>query len=72
MMENGSSLPLNYQLKLNEYRTAQDKKMLLDERYTALNKELTIGVLGLGYIGNFVAQNLRLLDYLWRHRLQLQ
>ena len=50
---------LNYQLKLNEYFIAQDKKIWLNERYTALNKELTIGVLGLGYIGNFVAQNYR-------------
>ena len=63
MLNHVLSQILNYQLKLNEYRSAQDKKMWLDERYTALNKELTIGVLGLGYIGNFVAQNLRLLDY---------
>ncbi len=54
---------LNYQLKLNEYFIAQDKKIWLNERYTALNKELTIGVLGLGYIGNFVAQNLKQLGY---------
>ncbi len=63
MLNHVLSQILNYQLKLNEYHIAQDKKIWLEERYTALNKDLTIGVLGLGYIGNFVAQNLKNLDY---------
>ena len=63
MLNHVLSQILNYQLKINDYFMAQNKKIWLDERYTALNKELTIGVLGLGYIGNFVAQNLKLLGY---------
>ena len=54
---------LNYQLKLNDYRLAQNKQKWLDEKYTLLNKDLTIGVLGLGYIGSFVAKKLQSLDY---------
>ena len=54
---------LNYQLKLNDYRLAQNKQKWLDEKYTLLNKRITIGVLGLGYIGSFVAKKLQSLDY---------
>ena len=54
---------LNYQLKLNDYKQAQNKKKWLDEKYTLLNKDLTIGILGLGYIGSFVAKKLLYLDY---------
>ena len=46
---------LIFQLKLKIYDEAQRKKIWMDERYTPLNNELTIGVMGLGYIGNFVA-----------------
>ena len=63
MLNHVLSQILNYQLKLNDYSKAQTKKMWLDERHTALNKELTIGVLGLGYIGGFVANKLKLLGY---------
>ena len=54
---------LIYQLKLHSYQKAQQKKIWLNERYTPLNKELTIGILGLGYIGSFVAKKLQKLDY---------
>ena len=54
---------LNYQLKLNDYKLAQNKQKWLDEKYTLLNRNLTIGVLGLGYIGSFVAKKLQSLDY---------
>ena len=63
MLNHVLSQILNYQLKLNDYSKAQTKKMWLDERHTALNKELTIGVLGLGYIGSFVSNKLKLLGY---------
>ena len=63
MFNHAHSQILNYQLKLNDYRLAQNKKKWLDEKYTLLNKELTIGVLGLGYIGSFVAKKLKSLDY---------
>ena len=35
----------------------------MNERYTPLNNELTIGIMGLGYIGNFVALNIKKLGY---------
>ena len=54
---------LNYQLKLKDYHLAQTKKKWLNEKYTLQNKEITIGVLGLGYLGNFVAKKLQYLNY---------
>ena len=54
---------LNYQLKLHEYQSAQTKKKWLDEKYTHLNNQITIGVLGLGYLGKFVAKKLQSLNY---------
>ena len=52
-----------YQLKLTEYNEAQQKNIWLDERHTSLNKDLTIGILGLGYLGKFIANKLKSLDY---------
>ena len=54
---------LNYQLKLIFYQRAQKKKLWVDARETLLNNELTIGILGLGYIGKFVAEKLDKLNY---------
>lgn len=54
---------LIYQLKLTEYNKAQQKNIWLDERHTSLNKDLTIGILGVGYLGKFIANKLQLLDY---------
>ena len=54
---------LIYQLKLTEYNKAQQKNIWLDERHTSLNKDLTIGVLGFGYLGKFIANKLKSLDY---------
>ena len=54
---------LNYQLKLIFYQRAQQKKIWLDERETPLNNDLTIGILGLGFIGEFVAKKLEKLNY---------
>ena len=54
---------LIYQLKLTEYNKAQQKNIWLDERHTSLNKDLTIGVLGVGYLGKFIANKLKSLDY---------
>ena len=63
MLNHVLSQILIYQLKLNEYKNAQKKNIWLDERHTALNKNLTIGVLGLGYLGKFIANKLKSLDY---------
>ena len=54
---------LNYQLKLHTYQKAQQKRLWIDEIETLLNNEIKVGVLGLGYIGNFVALNLQKLNY---------
>jgi len=54
---------LIFQLKLKIYDEAQRKKNWINERYTPLNSELTIGIMGLGYIGNFVALNIKKLGY---------
>jgi len=54
---------LNYQLKLIFYQRAHQQKLWLDERDTLLNNDLTIGVLGLGYIGEYVAKGLSKLNY---------
>ena len=54
---------LIFQLKLKIYDQAQRKKTWLNERYTPLNNEITIGIIGLGYIGNFVALNIKKLGY---------
>ena len=63
MLNHVLSQILIYQLKLNEYKKAQQKNIWLDERLTALNMDLTIGILGLGYLGKFIANKLNLLDY---------
>ena len=54
---------LIFQLKLKIYDEAQRKKIWMNERYTPLNNELTIGIMGIGYIGNFVASNIKKLGY---------
>jgi len=54
---------LIFQLKLKNYDEAQRKKIWMNERYTPLNNELSIGIMGLGYIGNFVALNIKKLGY---------
>jgi len=54
---------LIFQLKLKFYDEAQKKKIWMNERYTPLNNELTIGIMGLGYIGNFVALKIKKLGY---------
>ena len=63
MLNHVLSQILIYQLKLNEYHKAQQKNIWLDERLTALNMDLTIGILGLGYLGKFIANKLKSLDY---------
>ena len=54
---------LIFQLKLKIYDEAQRKKIWMNERYTPLNNELTIGIMGIGYIGNFVALKIKKLGY---------
>ena len=63
MLNHVLSQILIYQLKINEYSKGQQKNIWLDERYTVLNKDLTIGILGFGYLGKFIANKLKSLDY---------
>ena len=63
MFNHALSQILNYQLKLNIYQKAQQKNLWLDERETPLNNELTIGILGVGYMGEYVAKKLKKLNY---------
>tara|TARA_B000000477_G_scaffold121949_1_gene125271 strand:- start:524 stop:1453 length:930 start_codon:yes stop_codon:yes gene_type:complete len=63
MLNHVLSQILIYQLKLNEYNKAQQKNIWLDERLTALNMDITIGILGLGYLGKFIANKLKSLNY---------
>jgi len=63
MLNHVLSQILIYQLKLTEYNKAQQKNIWLDERHTSLNKDLTIGVLGVGYLGKFIANKLKSLNY---------
>ena len=54
---------LNFQLKLTHYQKAQQKKIWLGDSPTPQNKNLKIGILGLGYLGSFVAKKLQKLNY---------
>ncbi len=49
---------LNFQLRLNDYKIAQKNKVWLEEILPPFNKDLTIGILGLGYLGSIVARSL--------------
>jgi glyoxylate/hydroxypyruvate reductase A len=63
MFNHSLSQILNYQLKLASYQKSQREKLWTSVKHTYLNNDITIGVLGLGYIGEFVANKLVKLDY---------
>ena len=54
---------LIFQLKLKIYDEAQRKRLWVNERYTPLNRHVTVGIMGLGYIGNYVALKIKKLGY---------
>ena len=54
---------LNYQLKLKLYQKAQRKKKWLKEQDTFLNNQINLGILGIGYLGSFIAKKLKKLNY---------
>ena len=47
---------LNFQVGINEYKIAQYKKKWSKEILPPLNKDLTIGILGLGFLGSIVGK----------------
>ena len=58
---------LEYQLNLKYFQKAQLKKYWLEdlqfEKQVKLNNEITIGIIGVGFLGSFVAKYLKKLDY---------
>jgi len=54
---------LNYQLKMPKYFKAQQKKIWLKEQDTHLNYQLNVGIMGIGYLGSFIANQLIKLGY---------
>ncbi len=57
---------LNFQLHLTTYFNFQTKKIWVDdlELLTPLqNKKITIGILGCGFLGTYIAKSLKKLDY---------
>ncbi len=49
---------LNFQFGINEYKIAQRNKLWRKEILPKFNKDLTIGVLGVGYLGSIVGNSL--------------
>ena len=54
---------LTYQLKLYLFQKAQMQKKWLGEQNTKLNKDITIGIAGLGFLGHYVGKYLVNLNY---------
>ena len=54
---------LIYQLKLYLFQKAQIQKKWIGEQYTKLNKDIIIGIVGLGFLGNHVGKYLNNLNY---------
>ena len=54
---------LNYQLKLYLFQKAQIQKKWLGEQYTKLNKDITVGIIGLGFLGYYVGKYLSNINY---------
>ena len=54
---------LFYQLNLNTYLYAQQRKKWIKDIEPILNKDITIGILGLGFLGSFTGNQLKKLGY---------
>ena len=54
---------LNYQLNFKIFQNSQIKKYWSGERTPIDNKNLTVGILGLGFLGNHIAKLLNKLNY---------
>ena len=54
---------LNYQLSLILFRDSQLKKKWLGEKEPVLNQNITIGILGIGFLGSYVGKQLNHIGY---------
>ncbi len=54
---------LNFQVGINQYKIAQKNKIWRKEILPPFSKDLTIGLLGLGYLGSIVAKSLNNNNY---------
>ncbi len=54
---------LNFQIGFNEYKIAQNKKIWRKAILPPFSKDLTIGILGLGYLGSIVGKSLSKNNY---------
>ena len=54
---------LNYQIGINQYKHAQYNKIWRKEILPFFNKDLTVGILGFGYLGTIVAKLLKKNNY---------
>ena len=54
---------LNYQLNFKIFQNSQIKQYWSGERTPIDNKNLTVGILGLGFLGNHIAKLLNKLNY---------
>ena len=54
---------LSYQLSLNLYRQSQNKKKWIGEIEPLLNNKITVGILGMGFLGSYVGKRLKSLGY---------
>ena len=54
---------LNFQVGINEYKIAQNKKIWRKEILPSFNQDLTVGILGFGFLGSIVAKALKNNNY---------
>ncbi len=54
---------LNYQLNFKIFQNSQNINYWSGERMPVDNKNITVGILGLGFLGNYIARLLNKLDY---------
>ena len=54
---------LNYQLNFKIFQNSQNKKYWSGERTPIDNENLTVGILGLGFLGSYIAKKLIKLNY---------
>ena len=54
---------LSYQLNTKDYQKAQKNKIWLNEIEPLLNNKITVAIIGVGFLGEYLGKNLNLLGY---------